>query len=76
MAERYARDEAPLVIHPTEASIHEHFNNINIIAKICDKYFFQARNSSKWSALCRKSLLFTPPRAEGPSADTSCPHSA
>ena len=28
MAERYARDEAPLVIHPTEASIHEHFNNI------------------------------------------------
>ena len=29
MAERYAaRDEAPLVIHPTEASIHEHFNRI------------------------------------------------
>ena len=29
MAERYAaRDEAPLVIHPTEASIHEHFNKI------------------------------------------------
>ena len=28
MAERYARDEAPLVIHPTETSIHEHFNNI------------------------------------------------
>ena len=29
MAERYAaRDEAPLVIHQTEASIHEHFNNI------------------------------------------------
>ena len=28
MAERYARDEAPLVIHPTEVSIHEHFNNI------------------------------------------------
>ena len=28
MAERFARDEAPLVIHPTEASIHEHFNNI------------------------------------------------
>ena len=28
MAERYARDEAPLVIHPTEANIHEHFNNI------------------------------------------------
>ena len=28
MAEHYARDEAPLVIHPTEASIHEHFNNI------------------------------------------------
>ena len=28
MAERYARGEAPLVIHPTEASIHEHFNNI------------------------------------------------
>ena len=28
MAERYARDEAPLVIHPTEASIHELFNNI------------------------------------------------
>ena len=28
MAERYARDEAPLVIHPTEASIHERFNNI------------------------------------------------
>ena len=28
MAERYARDEAPLVIHPTEASIHEHFDNI------------------------------------------------
>ena len=28
MAERYARDEAPLVIHPTEASIHEHFDKI------------------------------------------------
>ena len=28
MAERHARDEAPLVIHPTKASIHEHFNNI------------------------------------------------
>ena len=28
MAERFARDEAPLVIHPTETSIHEHFNNI------------------------------------------------
>ena len=28
MAEQFARDEAPLVIHPTEASIHEHFNNI------------------------------------------------
>ena len=28
MAERYARDEATLVTHPTEASIHEHFNNI------------------------------------------------
>ena len=29
MAERYAaRDEAPLVIHPTEAIIHEHFNKI------------------------------------------------
>ena len=29
MAERYAaRDEAPLVIDPTEASIHEHFNKI------------------------------------------------
>ena len=29
MAERYAaRDEVPLVIHPTEASIHEHFNRI------------------------------------------------
>ena len=28
MAERYASDEAPLVIHPTEASIHECFNNI------------------------------------------------
>ena len=29
MAERYAaRDEAPLVIHPTEVSIHEHFNRI------------------------------------------------
>ena len=28
MAEHYARDEAPLVIHPTEASIHVHFNNI------------------------------------------------
>ena len=29
MAERYAaRDEAPLAIHPTEASIHEHFNKI------------------------------------------------
>ena len=29
MAERYAaRDEAPLVIHPTEASIHEYFNKI------------------------------------------------
>ena len=28
MAERFARDEAPLVIHPTEASIHEYFNNI------------------------------------------------
>ena len=28
MAERYARDEVPLVIHPTETSIHEHFNNI------------------------------------------------
>ena len=28
MAERFARDEAPLVIHPTEASIHEHFDKI------------------------------------------------
>ena len=28
MAERYAADEAYLVIHPTKASIHEHFNNI------------------------------------------------
>ena len=29
MAERYAaRDEAPLVIHPTEARIHVHFNKI------------------------------------------------
>ena len=29
MAERYAaRDEAPLVIHPTEASIHEYFDKI------------------------------------------------
>ena len=28
MAERYARDEAPLIIHPTEASIHEHFDKI------------------------------------------------
>ena len=28
MAERHARDEAILVIHPTEASIHEHFNRI------------------------------------------------
>ena len=28
MAEHYARDEAPLVIHPTETSINEHFNNI------------------------------------------------
>ena len=28
MAERYARDEAPLVIHSTEASIHEHFDKI------------------------------------------------
>ena len=28
MAGRFARDEAPLVIHPTETSIHEHFNNI------------------------------------------------
>ena len=28
MAERYARDEAPFVIHPTEASIHEHFDKI------------------------------------------------
>ena len=28
MAEQFARDEAPLVIHPTEVSIHEHFNNI------------------------------------------------
>ena len=28
MAKHYARDEAPLVINPTEASIHEHFNNI------------------------------------------------
>ena len=29
MAERYAaRNEAPLVIHPTEVSIHEHFNKI------------------------------------------------
>ena len=28
MAELYARDEAPLVTHPTEANIHEHFNNI------------------------------------------------
>ena len=28
MAERFARDEAPLVIHSTEASIHECFNEI------------------------------------------------
>ena len=28
MAEQFARDEAPLVIHSTEASIHEHFDNI------------------------------------------------
>ena len=28
MAKLYARDEAPLVIHPTEASIYEHFNKI------------------------------------------------
>ena len=28
MAERFARNEAHLVIHPTETSIHEHFNNI------------------------------------------------
>ena len=28
MAERIARDEAPLVIHSTEASINEHFDNI------------------------------------------------
>ena len=28
MAERYARDRASLVIHPTEASIHEHFDKI------------------------------------------------
>ena len=28
MAERYTREEAPLVIHPTEASINEHFDNI------------------------------------------------
>ena len=28
MAERYASDEAPLAIDPTEASIHECFNNI------------------------------------------------
>ena len=26
MAERYTREEAPLVIHPTETSINEHFN--------------------------------------------------
>ena len=28
MAERYTREEAPLVIHPTETSINEHFNKL------------------------------------------------
>ena len=28
MAERYTREEAPLVIHPTEANINEHFNKL------------------------------------------------
>ena len=64
MAERYTREEAPLVIHPTETSINEHFNKlIYLLNQRREEMIHQFRE--RWAAVTtRQNMLQQPTNSE------------